>query len=129
MEGFWKAAATVLLTVILALSLGKQDLSILLTLATGCMVAMIALSYLEPVLEFLQELELAGELSDGILNLLLKAAGVALASEIIGKLCADAGNASLGKSMEFLGSCAVLYLSIPILESLLTLIRDLLGAL
>ena len=51
MSLFWKAAAAVLLAVVLGLSLGKQkDIGVLLTMAVCCMVAMIAISYLEPVL-------------------------------------------------------------------------------
>ena len=48
MSLFWKAAAAVLLAVVLGLSLGKQkDIGVLLTMAVCCMVAMIAISYLE----------------------------------------------------------------------------------
>ena len=51
MSLFWKAAAAVLLAVVLGLSLGKQkDIGVLLTMAVCCMVTMIAISYLEPVL-------------------------------------------------------------------------------
>ena len=43
MSLFWKAAAAVLLAVVLGLSLGKQkDIGVLLTMAVCCMVAMIA---------------------------------------------------------------------------------------
>lgn len=131
MSDFWKTAAAVLLAVILGLTVGKQekDLSILLTMAVCCMVAAIAVSYLEPVLDLLRELESIGELQGGLLGILLKAVGIALVAELAGMICSDAGNGSLGKTLQMLGSAVILYLSIPIFDALLTLIRDILGEL
>lgn len=76
MSLFWKAAAAVLLAVVLGLSLGKQkDIGVLLTMAVCCMVAMIAISYLEPVLDFLRELETLGDLQGGHAGHSLKSGG------------------------------------------------------
>lgn len=131
MDMFWKAAAAVLLALVLSLSLGKQekDISVLLTLAVCCMVAMTAISYLEPVLDFLRELEALGDLQEDMLGILLKAVGIGLVAEIAGMVCSDAGNGSLGKQLQMLGSAAILYLSIPIFNALLTLIQEILGEL
>ena len=123
MSLFWKAAAAVLLAVVLGLSLGKQkDIGVLLTMAVCCMVAMIAISYLEPVLDFLRELETLGDM----LGILLKAVGIGLVSEIAGLVCTDAGNGSLGKTLQMLGSAVILYLSLPIFTAMLELIREIL---
>lgn len=131
MSEFWKAAAAVLLAVILGLTVGKQekDLSVLLTMTVCCMVAIVAVSYFEPVLDLLWQLESMGELQNGMLGVLLKAVGIALVTELAGMICSDAGNGSLGKTLQMLGSAAILYLSVPIFEALLTLIRDILGEL
>ncbi len=129
MDGFWKAAAGILITVILSISLGKQEISLLLATTVSCMAAAIALSYLKPVMAFIQELETMGNLPGGILDTLLKAVGIAVVSEVVGKICSDAGNASLGKTMQLLGSAVILYLTIPLASSLLTLIQDILGML
>ena len=130
MSLFWKAAAAVLLAVVLGLSLGKQkDIGVLLTMAVCCMVAMvamIAISYLEPVLDFLRELETLGDLQGDMLGILLKAVGIGLVSEIAGLVCTDAGNGSLGKTLQMLGSAVILYLSLPIFTAMLELIREIL---
>jgi len=129
MGQFWKATAAVLLTVILALAVGKRekDISLLLSMGACCLVGVVALSYLKPVIELVEELGQLGEVAGGTLEILLKAVGIALVSEIAGMLCNDAGNGSLGKILQMLGSAAVLYLSIPIFRSLLTLIQEILG--
>ena len=117
----------VLLAVVLGLSLGKQkDIGVLLTMAVCCMVAMIAISYLEPVLDFLRELETLGDLQGDMLGILLKAVGIGLVSEIAGLVCTDAGNGSLGKTLQMLGSAVILYLSLPIFTAMLELIREIL---
>ena len=119
--------AWVLLAVVLGLSLGKQkDIGVLLTMAVCCMVAMIAISYLEPVLDFLRELETLGDLQGDMLGILLKAVGIGLVSEIAGLVCNDAGNGSLGKTLQMLGSAVILYLSLPIFTAMLELIREIL---
>lgn len=129
MELFWKASAAVLITLILTLTLGKRekDISVVLTMSVCCMVTVIAISYLEPVLDFLRELEALGDLQNDILGILLKALGIGLVSQIAGLVCSDAGNTSLGKTIEMLGGAVILYLSIPIFSALLELIQRILG--
>ncbi len=126
---FWKAAAGALLAAILSLALGKwsKDMSVLLSMAVSCMIAMIIVAYLEPVLDFLRQLESLGDLQGDMLGILLKALGIGLVAEIAGIVCTDAGNSSLAKSLQLLGGAVILWLSIPIFNALLDLIQDILG--
>lgn len=128
---FWKATAAVLIAVVLGLALEKQgkDFSVLLTMAVCCMTAGIAFVYLEPVLDFLWELEELATLQGDMLGTLLKAVGIGLAAELAAVVCTDGGNASLGKQLQMLGSAVILYLSLPIFRSLLSLIQEILGEL
>lgn len=127
---FWKAAAGALITVVLGLALGKsRDFSMLLSLAACTMISILALTYLEPILEFLRELESISQLQGDMLSILLKSAGIGLVAEIAAVICADAGNASLGKTLQFLGTGVILCLSLPILRTMLELIQKILGEL
>ena len=129
MELFWKGIAAALIGAILALVLSKQekDLSLLLTMAGCTLILMLVLGFLEPVLEFLRELQELGDLNADMLVLLLKAVGIGMIAEIAGLICTDAGNASLGKTVQFLGTSAVLWLSLPVLRMLLDLVKSILG--
>lgn len=129
MEEFWKGAAAVLLASVLGLVLDRQqkDISVLVTIGACLMAGAMALSYLEPVVEFLKELDRAGELPGAYLELLLKAVGVGLTAELAGLICADAGKASLGKALQTLGSAAILYLTMPMLRAMFTMIQKILG--
>ena len=131
MDLFWKAAAAVLLTAILTPTLGKQekDIGLLLTMTVCCMVGMIALSFFEPVLDFFYELQGLTYLDGSIFKILFKVIGIGLVAEIAALICADAGCGSLGKTLQLLSSCAILYLSIPIFRQLITLVREILGEL
>lgn len=131
MENLWKVTMLILLSLILTSVIGKQekDLALVLSMIVCCMGAMTIVSYLEPVLDLLRELEDLARLQDGFLGILLKAAGIALVTELAGVVCSDGGNGSLGKTLQIIGSSAVLYLSVPIFRSLLRLIQEILGQL
>ena len=125
---FWKAAAAALVTVILSLALGKQekDIGAILSMAVCCIVMVSALIYLEPVLDFLRELEAVGDLQGDFLGTLLKALGIGLVAEIASTVCTDAGNGSLGKTVQTLGSAVILYLSLPVFRALMDMVSQIL---
>lgn len=127
MSLFWKTAAGVFIAVVLGVMLEKKAFTTLLTMAVSCMALMAVMTFLEPVLDFMRELELLGDLQGDMLNILLKVLGIGLVSEIAGMVCSDAGNASLGKTVQLLGGTVILYLSLPIFRSMLELVRQILG--
>lgn len=129
MAVFWKAAAGILTAVVLVLTVGKQekDLALMISMMVCAMAVITAFSFLEPVVSFLHQLEAWGDLQSGVLSTLLKIVGIGLVSEIAGMICQDSGNASLAKGMELLGTTVILYLSLPILETLMELIQQILG--
>ena len=71
---FLKAAAGILLTVILLAQLRQKELSVLLSMAVCAMACCGALRLLEPVVELLEELEELTGLNEPFLVLLLKSA-------------------------------------------------------
>ena len=131
MDLFLKACGAVLLTVIATLALGKnsKDYAVVLSVLACCLVALAAMEYVRPVLDFLSQLERAGGLDHAMIRILLKAAGIGLISEIAALVCSDSGNASLGKTIKLMGSAVILWLSLPLYTMLLELLQEILGAL
>lgn len=129
MESYWKAVAIILLSVILGLTVGKNEksLSMLLSLAACCIVIIVAMDYLGPVMDLLWELNSLGQLQHGILGILMKITGITVIAEVTGMICGDAGNESLKKTLNLLTCAVVLYLSVPIFRTWITLIQDILG--
>ncbi len=131
MDGFLRCCAAVLLSLIMILTLGGKgkDISALLGLLVCAMILMMAMRYLEPVLEFIQTLSKVGNLNQNLTSILLKAVGIGLISEITCLICSDAGNASLGKTLQILSTSVILWLSIPLFTMVLELVQGLLGEL
>ncbi len=129
MELFLRACGAVLIAVVLAITLGKKDIAMVLTMMVCCLVTGIAFYYLEPVLKLIRQIQQQGNLNGHLIGVLLKAVGIGLITEIAVLVCNDSGNASLGKSLQILGSCVILWLSIPLFTSLLEIIQQILGEL
>lgn len=128
---YLQTCGAVLLSVILALTLkhNNKEIGTVLTISACCMVGIAAMHYLEPVLVFLQALEDLGGLDSDMTTTLLKATGIGMVTEIAGLVCKDAGNESLGKVMQLLGTSVILWLSIPLLNGLIVLLQKILGEL
>lgn len=126
---FLQAAAAVLLGAVLCLVLNKQgkDTAILLSVAVCCMVCLIALRYLEPIIDLARQLQRQTQIAPEYLSILLKTVGIGMIGEIAALICADAGNASLGKALQILSAVVILWLAVPLFESLMELISTVLG--
>lgn len=129
MSEFWKTTSIVLLTVILGLAVGKteRDISAVMSLVAACIAAGVAVTILEPVLDYLWELQRLCDLPEGLVSVLLKAVGIALVAELSSAVCTDAGNALLGRMLQILGGAVVLSLSVPMFRTLMTIIKEMIG--
>lgn len=130
MDIFVKCAAGVLVAAVLIITIAKQgkDISILLVMAVCCMVLGAAVTFLQPVVDFIKQLQSIGQLDSEMITILLKAVGIGLLAEITSLICADSGNASLGKALQLLATATILWLSLPLLNELIELIDNILGA-
>ena len=128
MDNFLKATAGILISLILSLALKKygNEFSALITILVCCMILALAANYLEPVFSFIEKLEQLGNLDSDMLNLLIKAVGIGLLSEIASTICIDTGNSSIGKALQILASTVVLWLSMPLFSALLDLVEGIL---
>lgn len=128
MDIFLKSAAGTLVALILYLILLKQgkDISALLTAAVCCMLATAAMQYIEPVIAFIDRLQQVCGLEPVMLQIILRAVGIGLLAEITSVICADAGNAALGKSLQLLAGGVVLWLSLPLFTEMIDLIEEIL---
>ncbi len=130
MEGFYQAAATVLLTVIVVLTLDGQSriTALLLTMTVCAMVLAAGLRFLEPVLDFLKTLSALTGLENEILAIVFKVLGISVVTEISVLICNDAGHSSLGKAMQLLSNGTILWLALPLFQALTELLQKLMEA-
>ena len=129
MGEYLRFAAAALIGLILVLVVGRQsrDLGMLLSLAVCVLLALGAMEFLEPVMELLNELKRLGELDGGAVGILLRCAGIGMISELAGLLCADAGEGAMGKALQICANAAILWLSLPFLRQVLTMIGEVLA--
>ena len=129
MVWFFQAAAGVIAAVIMWIILSKQgkEYALLLSICACTLFFFVMFRFLEPVIDLLMQLQSLGNLQTEWLSIMLKALGIGLIAEMGALICADAGNAALGKTLQILGAVAVLWLSIPLMNSLISLLEQILG--
>lgn len=131
MDRFLQASAGVMAATVLWIILSKQgkEYALILSLGACSLVLFMTFQFFQPIVDLLRQLEELGDLRPEWLNVMLKALGIGLVVEMSSLICADAGNAALGKTMQILGAAAVLWLSIPLISSLVDLLQQILGGL
>lgn len=129
MERFWEAAAGILVAAVLWIVVSKQgkEFSLALSIGACCLVLILMASYLDPVLDMIARLEQLAGVKQEWISVMLKAVGIGLVVEIGSLICADAGNAALGKTLQIAGTIVVLWLSVPLMQGLLELMERVLG--
>ncbi|MFR0733616.1 MAG: SpoIIIAC/SpoIIIAD family protein [Oscillospiraceae bacterium] len=128
MDRFLQAAALAMVGAVLALVVQKQakEISILMVIACSAVILALAAWFLEPVVDFVTELRLLGQLDGATVTILLKTAGVGPPGRAgRGGVAEDAGR-TLAKMVRLCGSAAALYLALPLLTSVLDMIGDML---
>ena len=128
---YLQVCGAVLLAVILILSLKNtgKDIAAILAIAVCCMASLVAMHYLQPVINFLHTLRNLGNLDSSMVRILLKATGIGIIAEITNLICKDSGNESMGKSMQLLGTAVIFYLSLPLFNAFIDLLQKILGEL
>lgn len=123
-----KASAGAIIALVLGLVLQKQykEMSVLLSVCVCCILSFTAFSMLEPVLDFFATLEATADIDSELLSILLKATGIGFLGEITASICSDAGNSALGKILQMISSVLIVCVSVPLFETILNLIQEIL---
>ena len=131
MEIFAKAVSIALITVVLCLFVSKRDkeISTLLSLLTCCMLLIVAVRYMNPILQFIEQLRSMGNMNEELIAILMQAVGIGLLSQIMGSVCTDAGYAAIGRALQLLATVVMMFISLPAFRSLLDLLEGILSAL
>lgn len=126
---FYQIIGVALVAVVLGTVLKRQgqDITLLLALCVCCIVLMALISYLEPVMDFIEHLQTVSGIEPQLFEVILKAVGIALVAEIAMLVCGDSGNAALGKSIQLVSTGVILWLSLPLMKSLLELVERIAG--
>jgi stage III sporulation protein AD len=104
----------------------NKEAAILISLVTGVIIFLFALSKVEAVIEVLWKLASSANINLFYLTTILKIIGIAYIAEFGSQICKDAGEGSIAAKIEFAAKVLVMVLALPIivavLESILRLI-------
>lgn len=126
MEQVIKASGISFVALLLALLLKKNNPSgaLLVTIGAGAALLFVFMSVISPVLRFFEELAEAASVSPALLGPLMKSLGIAVLTKFSSDACADANEKMLSTGIELVGSAAALYVSLPLLSSVLSITRS-----
>jgi stage III sporulation protein AD len=127
MEIVLKAAALGITGSILALLLRGRapEISLLLAMAAGLFILGLFLRFAGDILDVARSAAEIGGLSSAILSPVLKCVGIGIVTHLAAQICRDAGQGSLAAAMELCGAFAAVYVSLPLIGSLISMIGEL----
>lgn len=128
MESLMKYAAVAVMGAILCLLTRKEAATFgtLVSLSVVLLLASSVLAFLQPVMTFARSLKEAAGLGSGIMEPVVKSLGIGFLTEIGKNICSDAGESAIAGALELLGGVAGVYVLLPLMESVLDLIRTIL---
>ena len=124
MEVLWKCAALGVAASLLGLAVRKEreEQALILGFAASAMIIAASVQSLSGAEELLRKAGERSGLSSMLTVPVLKSLGLALLGRFSSNLCRDAGQASAASAVELASSCAILCVSLPLLQSLLELV-------
>jgi stage III sporulation protein AD len=124
MELMWKCAALGVSASLLGLMVRREreEQASLLGLAAAVMIFAAAVGSLGETEAVLRRAMERAALRPALTLPVLKSLGVALLGRISAQLCRDAGQAAAAAAVELASTCAVLCVSLPLLQSLIELV-------
>ena len=124
MEILWKCAALGIAASLMGLALRKEreDQALLLGLAAAAMISAAAIQSLSGLESLFRKAGDRAGLSAALTLPVLKSLGLALVGRFSAAVCRDAGQASAASAVELASVCAILCVSLPLLQSLLDLV-------
>ncbi len=124
MELLWKCAALGITASLLGLAVRKEreEQALLLGLAAAAMIIAAAVGSLSGTEELLRTAGERAGLTAALTTPVLKGLGLALLGRFSASVCRDAGQAAAASAVELASACAILCVSLPLLQSLLELV-------
>ena len=101
----------------------KKDYLPLFVCACGLALGGYIVSCFLPITEYLRSL--VNENGGEYFEILFKAVGVSLICRIASDVCRDCGENAIASRIDFAGKIALLLISVPLFEAMLTIVKDL----
>lgn len=128
MDTYLKTIAVAAVGILLCLILSKnaKDYSFVISIVICSTLLGVAVGFLKPIFSLMEEIwDMSGN-NGQWLAILLKVAGLSLIGETVSTISSDAGHGSAAKVLQFLTTVVIMWVCIPLIQSLLDLIQSIL---
>lgn len=117
--------AIIAVIVILTIKPQMANMSVMITIVTGVIIFMMIIPTLEEVISSI--LDIVSMLDIGIehIGVILKIIGISYICEFSSQICIDAGETAIASKIELAGKILIMFISVPIITRLLSLITSL----
>ncbi len=128
MDVLAKAAAIALLSAACGLTVKSKnpEISFALTVICAVCVCIAAAGMLSDVVSFIDGIMDKSDLPTAVFLPVIKCVGIALITGLISNLCKDAGQNGTSAAIEYLGSAAAVFTALPLIQTMLKALEDLL---
>lgn len=129
METIYKIAAGSVCTVIIITTLRShnKEISLVLSIAVCVLLSVSGLQMFRTVIDYVKKISGDAQLKSVQLSPLIKVCGISTLVQITASFCTEAGENAVGKIVELCGGVAAVCAMLPLLDSVLNLIKNLLG--
>ncbi len=128
MEIMTKAAALAVTALLCAgvVRRGAQEFSVLLVLAAGTGIFVLAAEAMGQVLEHMEHMSKLAQIEETVLRPVVKTTAISILTKITGELCRGGGEGGLAAFVETAGTMLALWVALPLAEGVLELMGQLL---
>lgn len=103
----------------------KPEFALLLSVITGVFILLYVVGYVsEAFVLFRQLLDRTG-IEEGVIGAVLKIVGIGYITEFSANVCEDSGNKSIADKIQFGGKVLIMIISLPLLNSVISIILGL----
>lgn len=123
-----KIAAIALTAAISAVVIRKQtpEIGLVLGLFAGASILLLSWNAIESLKMTIERLSDAAALAPAVVTPVVKTIGIALVTKMTAEICKDAKEGGLAAFTEIAGAAAAIFVCLPLLETVLKMITDLL---
>ncbi|MCD8375635.1 MAG: stage III sporulation AC/AD family protein [Oscillospiraceae bacterium] len=127
MENIGKIAALAVTAALCAVVVRRHapELGLILALTAGAVILAYSVTALTGITEMMQTLADTAGLSPAVLKPMVKTVGVGILTRLTAEVCRDAKENAIAAFVETAGACAALLLCLPLMESVLSMVEQL----
>ena len=107
------------LIIIIIVKQYRPEFTIYVSLIAGAMILMLVMDKISAIINLLSNLSSKTAINNEFLVLLIKITGIAFLTEFAVSICKDSGESAIANKMDIGGKVIIIFMSIPIIASLL----------